>query len=115
MPRNSALPQGQNPRGSIGSTRRRLQEKKGGKRGQIYFSVRWRRLSRGASPKNKSVPFAGGLMTRYRRRWVMEYKDYYATLGVPRNADAKQIRDAYRKLARKYHPDVRPGDKAAEA
>ncbi len=36
----------------------------------------------------------------------MEYKDYYKTLGVDRNADADEIKRAYRKLARKYHPDV---------
>ncbi len=36
----------------------------------------------------------------------MKYKDYYAILGVPRDADAETIKKAYRKLARKYHPDV---------
>ncbi len=41
-------------------------------------------------------------------------KDYYETLGVARGADADEIRKSYRKLARKYHPDVNPGDKAAE-
>src|ERR1700752_3931906 len=41
-------------------------------------------------------------------------QDYYELLGVPRKATAKDIRTAFRKLARKYHPDLNPGDKAAE-
>ena len=44
----------------------------------------------------------------------MEFKDYYATLGVAKNASAKDIKQAYRKLARKHHPDVNPGNKSAE-
>jgi molecular chaperone DnaJ len=41
-------------------------------------------------------------------------KDYYATLGVKKSASAEDVRKAFRKLARKYHPDVNPGDKGAE-
>jgi DnaJ-class molecular chaperone len=42
-------------------------------------------------------------------------KSYYDVLGVKRDASEKEVRAAYRKLARKHHPDVNPGDKAAEA
>ena len=41
--------------------------------------------------------------------------NFYETLGVKRDASEKEVRSAYRKLARKHHPDVNPGDKAAEA
>jgi molecular chaperone DnaJ len=45
----------------------------------------------------------------------MAGKDYYQILGVSRNASEKDIKQAYRRLARKHHPDLNPGDKSAEA
>ena len=45
----------------------------------------------------------------------MEFRDYYATLGVPKTASAKEIKQAFRRLARKHHPDVNAGNSAAEA
>ena len=47
-----------------------------------------------------------------RREWFE--KDYYQTLGVPKNAPASEIKKAYRKLAQQYHPDANPGNKDAE-
>lgn len=45
----------------------------------------------------------------------MQYKDYYNTLGVKRGASEKEIKSAFRKLARKYHPDLNPNDHESEA
>jgi DnaJ-class molecular chaperone len=44
----------------------------------------------------------------------VEFRDYYETLGVPRTATQAEIKKAFRKLARQHHPDVKPGDAAAE-
>src|SRR5512143_886118 len=45
----------------------------------------------------------------------MDYKDYYKILGVAKGASPKEIKAAFRKLARKHHPDFNPGKKEAEA
>ena len=45
----------------------------------------------------------------------MDYRDYYKTLGVGKDADAKEIKSAFRRLARQYHPDVNPDDPQAES
>ena len=44
----------------------------------------------------------------------MDYRDYYQVLGVKRDASQAEIKRAFRKLARQHHPDLKPGDKAAE-
>lgn len=46
---------------------------------------------------------------------MAEKRDYYEVMGVPKNATEAEIKQAYRKLAKKYHPDLHPGDKEAEA
>ncbi len=46
---------------------------------------------------------------------MADKRDYYEVLGVDKNADDAALKKAYRKLAKKYHPDVKPGDKDADA
>ena len=45
----------------------------------------------------------------------MDYRDYYATLGIKRDASPAEIKRAFRKLARQHHPDIKPGDRSAES
>ena len=46
---------------------------------------------------------------------MADKRDFYEVMGVPKNATEDEIKKAYRKLAKKYHPDLNPGDKEAEA
>src|SRR5215217_46369 len=61
----------------------------------------WRRRSSASAPWSDSD--------------AMEFKDYYQTLGVTKTSTEKEIKQAFRKLARKFHPDVNPGDKTSES
>jgi DnaJ-class molecular chaperone len=55
------------------------------------------------------------MVYNYVTRGIMAGKDYYNVLGIKRNASEREVKQAYRRLARKHHPDVNPGDQSAEA
>ncbi len=87
---------------------------------------RWPRSSSACGPCSTTSTWAAptrastwlGKSRRSAGSWgsdAMEFKDYYQTLGLSKTASDKEIKSTYRKLARKHHPDVNPGDKAAEA
>ena len=71
-----------------------------------------RRESPAAGARDGSAGGAARAGSTKTTRTSVDFKDYYTTLGVSKTATDKEIKQAFRKLARKYHPDVNPGDKA---
>src|SRR5437773_7617787 len=69
---------------------------------------------RSRRPTSRRSSFRTSAEATPRAEDLMEYQDYYQTLGVPRGASQADIKKAFRKLAREHHPDKKPGDKSAE-
>ena len=83
----------------------------------ITRQARWRKKSSAVTAGATRSSGPRGCASRNEPRqstMAVKFKDYYDVLGVPKTATEDEIRKAYRKLARKHHPDVNPGDKSAE-